>query len=62
MTNIFPGVDTTGILIIPTCQNSAVDLVRVGEEVETEKDRLLERVRSKAQHGVGKRSKLYHVH
>eukprot|EP00240_Pyramimonas_obovata_P007094 CAMPEP_0118921606 /NCGR_PEP_ID=MMETSP1169-20130426/829_1 /TAXON_ID=36882 /ORGANISM="Pyramimonas obovata, Strain CCMP722" /LENGTH=157 /DNA_ID=CAMNT_0006862357 /DNA_START=194 /DNA_END=667 /DNA_ORIENTATION=+ len=43
MMNIFPGVDTTGILIVPTCQNSAVDLVRVGEEVETEKDRLLER-------------------
>merc|ERR1712216_783603 len=43
MANIFPGVDTTGILIVPTCQNSAVDLVRVGEEVETEKDRLLER-------------------
>eukprot|EP00238_Polyblepharides_amylifera_P014948 CAMPEP_0196580022 /NCGR_PEP_ID=MMETSP1081-20130531/26406_1 /TAXON_ID=36882 /ORGANISM="Pyramimonas amylifera, Strain CCMP720" /LENGTH=176 /DNA_ID=CAMNT_0041899773 /DNA_START=37 /DNA_END=567 /DNA_ORIENTATION=- len=40
---IFPGLDLTGLLIIPTCQNSAVDLVRVGEEIETEKDRLLER-------------------
>jgi hypothetical protein len=44
MVAMFPGIATTGILIIPTCQNSEVDLVRVGEEVEIEKDRLLERV------------------
>jgi hypothetical protein len=42
----FPGIDTKGMLIVPTCQNAAVDLVRMGEEVETEKDRLLERVRN----------------
>jgi len=43
MVAMFPGITTTGMLIIPTCQNSEVDLVRVGEEVEIEKDRLLER-------------------
>jgi hypothetical protein len=41
----FPGLDVEGLLIVPTCQNSAVDLVQMGDEVETEKDRLLERVR-----------------
>ena len=40
---LFPNVDTAGMLIVPTCQNSDIDLVKVGEEVETEKDRLLER-------------------
>ncbi|KAK3263999.1 hypothetical protein CYMTET_27235 [Cymbomonas tetramitiformis] len=39
---IFPGLDVQGMLIVPTCQNSAVDLVKVGEDVENEKDRLLE--------------------
>ena len=32
------------MLIIPTCQRSAVDLVRIGTVIEDEKDRLLERV------------------
>jgi hypothetical protein len=32
------------MLIIPTCQHSDIDLVRTGEKVEDEKDRLLERV------------------
>ena len=36
------------MLIIPTCQRSDVDLVRLGEPSDTEKDRLLERVREQA--------------
>ncbi|GAQ88723.1 hypothetical protein KFL_004540080 [Klebsormidium nitens] len=39
---IFPGVRVMDLLIIPTCQNSEVDLVRTGEVIEEEKDRLLE--------------------
>ncbi len=31
--------------MIPTCQRSDIDLVRFGEVIEQEKDRLLERVR-----------------
>ncbi len=31
---------------MPTCQHSDVDLVQMGEKVDLEKDRLLERVRS----------------
>jgi hypothetical protein len=41
---IFPGVQIKDLLIIPTCQNSEVDLVRTGEIIEQEKDRLLETV------------------
>lgn len=33
-----------GLYVIPTCQRSDIDLVRTGEVVENEKDRLLERV------------------
>eukprot|EP00884_Botryococcus_braunii_P018057 jgi/Botrbrau1/4935/Bobra.0122s0017.1 len=40
---IFPGVDPKGMLVVPTCQHAKVDLVRVGDAVEGEKDRLLER-------------------
>lgn len=32
-----------GMLIIPTCQQAVMDLVQRGEQVEDEKDRLLER-------------------
>jgi hypothetical protein len=35
----------SGMLVIPTCQHATLDLVQRGEKVETEKDRLLERVR-----------------
>lgn len=42
MNAIFPGQDPSSLLIVPTCQNSDVDLVRVGDEIEEEKDRLLE--------------------
>ena len=37
-------VFTVGLLIIPTSQHSRNDLVRIGEEIETEKDELLEKV------------------
>lgn len=43
---IFPGVDKAGdLLIVPTCQRAECDLVKTGEVVDNEKDRLLERVR-----------------
>eukprot|EP00897_Mesotaenium_endlicherianum_P004783 jgi/Mesen1/4332/ME000022S03624 len=42
MEAMFPGQAIEGMLIVPTCQNSAVDLVKMGEVVEEEKDRLLE--------------------
>jgi hypothetical protein len=42
---VFPGVDVSDMLIVPTCQQAVLDLVRTGEKVDTEKDRLLERVR-----------------
>jgi hypothetical protein len=31
------------MLIIPTCQHAEFDLIQMGEQIETEKDRLLER-------------------
>lgn len=34
------------MLVIPTCQQADVDLVQMGEKVDVEKDRLLERVRN----------------
>jgi hypothetical protein len=40
--SIFAGVDTDGMLIVPTCQQSGMDLVNVGSKVDDEKDRLLE--------------------
>lgn len=44
--SVFPDVDLTGMLVVPTCQQADYDLVRTGEKVEGEKDRLLERVRA----------------
>ncbi|KAF6259039.1 methylmalonic aciduria and homocystinuria type D protein [Scenedesmus sp. NREL 46B-D3] len=41
--SVFPDVDLSGMLIVPTCQQADYDLVRTGEKVELEKDRLLER-------------------
>jgi hypothetical protein len=41
--HVFPTVDLTGMLVVPTCQRSDVDLVQMGEVIENEKDRLLER-------------------
>ncbi len=40
---VFPRAELAGILVMPTCQRATVDLVRVGDEIEQEKDRLLER-------------------
>lgn len=40
---MFAGMDLAGLLIVPTCQQAKLDLVNVGETVETEKDFLLER-------------------
>ena len=45
---MFPDVDLAGMLIVPTCQQADYDLVRTGEKIDTEKDRLLERVRPAA--------------
>jgi hypothetical protein len=40
---IFPDKDVKDMLIVPTCQKTAVDLVNRGEIVENEKDHCLER-------------------
>eukprot|EP00850_Spirogloea_muscicola_P004193 SM000018S03558 [mRNA] locus=s18:34600:35835:+ [translate_table: standard] len=39
---MFPGQDLGDVVIVPTCQRAAMELVRFGDEVEAEKDRLLE--------------------
>lgn len=44
--SVFPDVDMTDMLVVPTCQQADYDLVRTGDKIESEKDRLLERVRS----------------
>lgn len=45
LTSIFPGVGSaTDLLVVPTCQQSDVDLVNYGAQADEEKDRLLERV------------------
>jgi hypothetical protein len=46
MERVFPGQDLGGLLVIATCQQARHDLVRVGDMIEAEKDRLLEVVRS----------------
>ena len=40
--HVFPSIDLQSLLIIPTLQKSAYDLVKFGGEVDDEKDRLLE--------------------
>ena len=42
--SVFPDVDLTNMLVVPTCQQADYDLVRTGEKIDCEKDRLLERV------------------
>lgn len=47
---VFPGLQPQqldSLLIIPTCQHAAMDLVQTGEAVDTEKDLLLEKVLGK---------------
>lgn len=39
---MFPSVDVTDIIAVPTCQQAKMDLVQVGPHIESEKDRLLE--------------------
>ena len=39
---VFPEEDLTDVIAIPTMQNAKMDLVQVGDEIEIEKDRLLE--------------------
>ncbi len=43
---MLPGADLSKLLIVPTCQRSTMDLVRTGEDVDVEKDKLLEQVRA----------------
>lgn len=38
---IFPNVSTEDMLVVPTCQRSAVDLVEWGDDAAREKDKLL---------------------
>ncbi|KAI8473629.1 MAG: methylmalonic aciduria and homocystinuria type D protein [Monoraphidium minutum] len=43
---VFPSAapaSSAGLLVVPTCQRSDLDLVKTGEAVDDEKDRLLER-------------------
>uniref|UniRef100_A0A7S0RSJ5 Methylmalonic aciduria and homocystinuria type D protein n=1 Tax=Chlamydomonas leiostraca TaxID=1034604 RepID=A0A7S0RSJ5_9CHLO len=41
--SVFPSVDLDKLLIVPTCQHAAMDLVQTGETVDVEKDNLLEK-------------------
>lgn len=42
--HVFPGVDLSSCLAVPTSQRAVMDLVSIGDPVETEKDRLLNSV------------------
>jgi hypothetical protein len=54
--SVFPDVDVSSVLIVPTCQQADYDLVRTGEKIDIEKDRLLERVRTAVYISSGSRS------
>eukprot|EP00878_Enallax_costatus_P008273 GHUV01008649.1.p1 GENE.GHUV01008649.1~~GHUV01008649.1.p1 ORF type:complete len:175 (+),score=26.50 GHUV01008649.1:208-732(+) len=41
--HVFPDLNLADMLIVPTCQQADYDLVRTGEKIDVEKDRLLER-------------------
>lgn len=41
---VFPNCDLTDVIAIPTMQFAKNELVNIGDEIEVEKDRLLERV------------------
>ena len=43
---VFPNCDITNVIAIPTMQFAKNELVNIGDEIEVEKDRLLERVRA----------------
>lgn len=40
---MFPGLDVSDLLVVPTCQRTKMDIVKTGEEVDEEKDFCLER-------------------
>ena len=40
--NVLPGIDSTALIAIPTMQHAREDLVKIGDNIEDEKDRLLE--------------------
>ena len=42
---VFPGINLDGLIAIPTMQHARHNLVKIGDDVEVEKDRLLETVR-----------------
>ena len=41
---VFPNTDLTNVIAIPTMQFAKSELVNIGDDIEVEKDRLLERV------------------
>lgn len=43
---VFPNQDLTDLVVISTMQKARVELVRIGDEVEEEKDRLILSVRA----------------
>lgn len=43
---VLPSVSQEGLLIVPTFQKAAMDLVNIGPDVAKEKDDLLEKVRA----------------
>lgn len=43
---VLPSADLDKLLIVPTCQQATMELVQFGEEVDKQKDELLERVRA----------------
>eukprot|EP00879_Flechtneria_rotunda_P026377 GHRR01028121.1.p2 GENE.GHRR01028121.1~~GHRR01028121.1.p2 ORF type:complete len:150 (+),score=51.42 GHRR01028121.1:319-768(+) len=51
--SIFPDEQLSGMLLVPTCQQADHDLVRTGEAIDREKDRLLERFMGWAQSVCG---------
>lgn len=49
---VFPNSDLTNVIVIPTMQFAKNELVNIGDEIEVEKDRLLERVSEKSAHNI----------
>lgn len=41
---VLPGAELSKLLVVPTCQRAAMELVIFGEAVDKEKDKLLEQV------------------
>jgi Methylmalonic aciduria and homocystinuria type D protein len=49
---VFPNCDLTNVIVIPTMQFAKNELVNIGDEIEVEKDRLLERVSENSAHKI----------